>query len=477
MEGHNGKAQTPQVSSLPSERSRLRLTSSPSTRTDKQLHAQTALPLTLIPIRIDLNIPSFTPAAPLPLPSDALSYGINPTLPVYRTPEATTAYKLSDVFLWNLHETLVTPDMFALGLVHDLDLPNPTGTAMEIAVQIRRQLEEHATIALHPLFQTSPSNSHDLQTNGTIPKPLPTNHASTPLPLTNGTSSTPQPNGHPSTPQPLLTEPITAVASRAPPPSGPSPVLNPDDTYRCIISLSIYLQNRLLTDKFEWSLLHPPGFAELFSKQTVADLGLPAEWVPVMAHAIYEAVLKLKKEACESGGVLVGAVDGGNGLDNGAALGADGWRYDEEGLCAEWAPGVERLSKEEIEKREGDRERQIRRMRRETARFTSSAVLQPQYLQPSTPGYFDQPAEGEAMGRGERSKKKRRFRSLSPVGRVGTPGGRGTPDAGGYGGAGATSQLNEAERQIWRCSHCMVHGSAVWGVKDGPIGPRVSVFD
>ena len=199
-----------------------------------------------------------------------------------------------------------------------------------------------------------------------------------------------------------------------------------------------------------------------------------------MAHAIYEAVLKIKKEACESGGVLVGAVDGGNGLDNlSAGEGVEGWRYDEEGLCTEWEPRVERLSKEEIEKREGDRERQIRRMRRETARFsTVTALQQPQSLQPSTPGYFDQPAEGEAMGRGERSKKKRRFRSLSPAGRVGTPGGRGTPDAGGGyggGGGGGISQLNEAERQIWRCSHCMVHGSAVGGVRDGPLGARVSL--
>lgn len=30
------------------------------------------------------------------------------------------------------------------------------------------------------------------------------------------------------------------------------------------------------------------------------------------------------------------------------------------------------------------------------------------------------------------------------------------------------------ERQTWRCSHCLVHGSAVWAVRDGPIGPRVT---
>ena len=29
------------------------------------------------------------------------------------------------------------------------------------------------------------------------------------------------------------------------------------------------------------------------------------------------------------------------------------------------------------------------------------------------------------------------------------------------------------ERTTWRCSHCLVHGSAVWAVRDGPNGPRV----
>ena len=31
------------------------------------------------------------------------------------------------------------------------------------------------------------------------------------------------------------------------------------------------------------------------------------------------------------------------------------------------------------------------------------------------------------------------------------------------------------ERQTWRCSHCFVHGSAAWAVRDGSNGPRVRV--
>ena len=113
-----------------------------------------------------------------------------------------------------------------------------------------------------------------------------------------------------------------------------------------------------------------------------------------------------------------------------------GWRVDPEGLADEWEPKLERLSKEEIEKREGDRERQLRRLRRETARFSSTSNMaggMPEQRGPPPPA-----AEEETpMGRGERSKKKRRFRSLSPQG-------RGTPEVGnsGYGGGGAGS-LNE----------------------------------
>ena len=199
--------------------------------------------------------------------------------------------------------------------------------------------------------------------------------------------------------------------------------LNPDDAYRCIVSLNVNIMNKLYTDKFEWSLLHPPGHAETFAKQTCADLGLAPEWVTANAHAIYEAVLRLKKEACENGGLV-----GYGELDNDCAEGADaGWRYEPERLGEDWEPKIEILSKEEIDRREGDRERQVRRQRRETARFSSTANMisgLPQADYFTNPDMSDQP-----MGRGERSKKKRRFRSVSPTARD-------TPDAGYGGGTG-----------------------------------------
>lgn len=402
----------------------------------------------------------------------------------------------------------MTPDEFALSFVRDLDLPNQSALAMAISQQIRTQLEEYAGIAMHPLFHTQPRKASQHITNGAIgtqtsqtmlngssrdgtPRPAVGASISRPSSTAPATPGATTPAA--STPRPItLSNGAIVTATASPAPQGPNiesseplpedPYLNPDDTYRCIITLSIYLSSRLYQDKFEWSLLHPPGAAEAFAKQTCADMGLSGEWVLAITHAIYEAVLRLKKEACEGGILMIGGGAWGQGeIDNQAvrAEEAAGWRYDADDFGAEWEPKFEALSKEEIEKREGDRERQLRRLRRETARFSSTAGMQPTAREQEAMmrgSYFDMPGttggdETPSMGRGERSKKKRRFRSLSPVAKALTT--EGTSSAG-TGWGGEANRLHEYERQTWRCKHCLVWGSAVWAVRDGPYGPRVS---
>ncbi|POR36543.1 Chromatin structure-remodeling complex subunit SFH1 [Tolypocladium paradoxum] len=451
-----------------------------SVRSDQQNAAQANLPLTLIPIRIDLDVPQFIPQAPFPPPNPN---AVDISMPQYRQGELTVPYKLRDIFCWNLHETLITTDQFAQTLAQDLDLPNRAGVVAEISKQIRTQLEEYAGVALHPLFHTEqhapapPQAATTGGANGTAvgtPRPsmLLKSREDSPASLARGLSrpDTPAQTGGPGTPSqapaPNGTAEVAPNATAEATPILPdSDDYNPDDTYRCVINLNLNLSSMLYTDKFEWSLLHPPGTAEAFAKITCADLGLTGEWIPAMTHAIYEAVLRLKKEACEAGGLVTGWGGVQQELPNDAANSAEaGWRYDPDHLADDWEPKVEFLSKEEMEKREGDRERQVRRLRRETARFSSTAGMLG-----GTP--FGAPAdlEEERMGRGERSKKKRRFRSLSPLARGGTPGGRGTPDVGGYGGGGA---LTDVERTTWRCFHCRIWGTSVWAVRDGPAGPR-----
>ncbi|PNS19870.1 hypothetical protein CAC42_7837 [Sphaceloma murrayae] len=465
--------------------------------TEKQVQVQAVLPTNLVPIRIDLNIAPFQPDPPLPKPSDLRERGLDENHPAYRVPEITPEYRLKDYFLWNLHEALMTPDQFAKVLVDDLDFPTgPTGIVPDrkqqlinsIAQQIRSQLEEHAGVELHPFF--SKEKLQPAQTIAPAPAPsavkpaLSRNQSGTPLPSTpsvaqkSGLHGVTVPVGAPpangiesSTPATPLADgkDLTIVAEHI------NPVLNPEDVHRCVITISLNMQNRLLSDKFEWSLLHPPGLPEMFAKQTCADLGLSGEWIPALAHSIYEAVLKLKKDVVENGGSLPGVV--GSGVtqwgeieneaaevhgDGSLAIGEGaGWRYDQDVLGAEWEPRVEVLSKDEIEKREGDRERQLRRMRRDMA---ARAAPQPSQRESFYGGLGEMGGDEERMGRGERAKKKRRFRSLSPVGRD-------SPDlAAAFGGE--AGKLSETERQTWRCSHCQVWGTAVWSVRDGPNGSR-----
>jgi chromatin structure-remodeling complex subunit SFH1 len=444
-------------------------------RSDQQTASQASLPMTLIPIRIDLDIPSFIPPAPFPPPNPN---SVDISLPQYRPQEMTAPYKLRDIFCWNLHETLITTDQFAQALAQDLDLPNRALAVAEISKQIRTQLEEYAGVALHPLFHANEQTAVPTQAPTSVAAGTPADSTRTgglvlksreesPASAARGISrpDTPAQNGAAATPSQAAATQVPDVTAEATPILPDSDDYNPDDTYRCIINLNMNLASMLYTDKFEWSLLHPPGTAEAFAKTTCADLGLTGEWIPAMTHAIYEAVLRLKKEACEAGGLVAGWGGLQQELPNDAAHGSEaGWRYDPDHLADDWEPKIEILSKEDMEKREGDRERQVRRLRRETARFSSTAGLLG-----GTPFGAVVEVEEERMGRGERSKKKRRFRSLSPLARSGTPGGRGTPDVGGYGGGGA---LSDPERSTWRCSHCRVWGTSVWAVRDGPAGPR-----
>ncbi|KAF4123926.1 chromatin structure-remodeling complex subunit SFH1 [Geosmithia morbida] len=462
-------------------------------KTDQQNAAQAGLPLTLIPIRIDLDIPSFIPPPAFPPPPDPNSTDLS--LPQYRAQDLTAPYKLRDIFCWNLHETLITTDQFAQTLAQDLDLPHRHLIIPEISKQIRTQLEEYSGVALHPLFHTEASATTASTTTAAAQQqkqsqqqpqqrklgPAVAAAAAAEIaaqPLVDPSSPSPAPTRGTGTPRPAPETPGAGAAEKAPkvtasaePIPSDSDDYNPDDAYRCIINLNLNLSSMLYTDKFEWSLLHPPGTAEAFARTTCTDLGLTGEWIPAMTHAIYEAVLRLKKEACEAGGMVAGWGGLQQELPNDAAQGTEaGWRYDPDHLADDWEPKVEILTKEDMEKREGDRERQVRRLRRETARFSSTTGLLGGHPFGTVPPHLD--VEEERMGRGERSRKKRRFRSLSPSDRSGTPGAvgaRGTPDAGGYGGGGA---LTDHERAAWRCAHCRIWGSCVWAVRDGPAGPK-----
>ncbi|GMM38104.1 Sfh1 protein [Saccharomycopsis crataegensis] len=192
--------------------------------------------------------------------------------------------RIVDFFMWNLHETLLTPEKFAEIMCQDLEFS--AGVQQQIANSIQLQLDDY-------------SQSMPIQ-------------------------------------------------------------LAEDLHIHVVIDLTVNLEKQFYDDKFEWDLTCSEGLTpEQFAEIVVADLGISREFYPAIAHALHEAIINSKKDALE--GRLPQEVV------NGAAYGREaGWRFDPENLGQEWCPTVETLTQQEIEKREMEKQRNMRRMKRDT---------------------------------------------------------------------------------------------------------------
>jgi chromatin structure-remodeling complex subunit SFH1 len=139
-------------------------------------------------------------------------------------------------------------------------------------------------------------------------------------------------------------------------------------------------------DNIEWDLLSPLT-PEVFARTLCAELGLSGEAVPLIAHAVHEELVKHKKDAVEWG--VIGG-DRGKDLNpelrdkTGLGLAATRWTKEGRGpkplrsVWRDWQEAeefrtrFEILTAEEAERRDYERERASRRLRRETSKFQSS---------------------------------------------------------------------------------------------------------
>ncbi|KZT44432.1 SNF5-domain-containing protein [Sistotremastrum suecicum HHB10207 ss-3] len=285
------------------------------------LDAQAAKPSNLVPIRVELE---------------------------------TDQYRIRDCFVWNVNEQLITPQQFAKIFCADLELPvHPY--VEQVTAAIRSQVEEHEGIA-----------SMDLSVD-------------------------PDDEG-------------SAEGDELP-------------DCRVILAIDVQIGTRHLMDTIEWDLsssLTPENFALTLC----ADLGLTGEAAPLVAHAVHEELLKHKRDAVEWG-IIGGDREEPSAMDRtstavtdsqererardksglgllkdktGLGLGVGGftgragrdaasrapktlrgvWR--DWGEAEEWRTRFEELTPEEVERREIERERASRRLRRETSKFQSSNI-------------------------------------------------------------------------------------------------------
>ena len=148
-----------------------------------------------------------------------------------------------------------------------------------------------------------------------------------------------------------------------------------------------------MKDVIEWDLLSPLT-PESFAQQLCMDLGLSGEAIPLVAHAVHEELVKHKRDAVEWG--VIGASpndpsdetkrDRTSLLKDKTGLGLSWGRAPKDGrgprplksVWRDWQESeefrtrFEELTAEEVERREVERERATRRLRRETSKFQTS---------------------------------------------------------------------------------------------------------
>ncbi|KAJ3871601.1 hypothetical protein F5051DRAFT_423146 [Lentinula edodes] len=298
-------------------------------------------------------------------PMFALDYGPNYTLippthpnpiliPVrleFDVPEL--GLHIRDVFLWNLHEpsASITPEVFAAQFCRDLDIGVDPYEEM-VARQIRAQVEDARGEAWVGWMDSLPMLVEDDEGD---------------------------------------TEYIEDQDS--------SLIQNTNPECRVILSLDVQISTHHLTDHIEWDLLSPLT-PEAFSLQLCTDLGLSGEAIPLIVHAVHEELCRHRRDVVDwgvlgahpplnlipgnggSGGDSEGTVKDRTGLGLGSlgrpARERDGrypkplrsaWRDWAE--AEEYATRWEVLSPEEVERREVERERAGRRLRRETSKWRS----------------------------------------------------------------------------------------------------------
>ena len=135
--------------------------------------------------------------------------------------------RLRDTFTWNLHDRVVSPDLFAQQLVEDLKLPlEDCGPLIQqISSTLQEQIQDyypHVFVQDEALDQHLPYHAYK------------------------------------------------------------------DDEMRITIKLNITIGQHTLVDQFEWEINNPSNSPEVFARQMTRDLSLAGEFTTAIAHSIRE---------------------------------------------------------------------------------------------------------------------------------------------------------------------------------------------
>ncbi|WWC60528.1 uncharacterized protein I303_103102 [Kwoniella dejecticola CBS 10117] len=336
---------------------------------EELLEKEADRPELLVPITIDLDIPTLDPN----------SQGI----------------RIKDRFLWNINEPFIDPLQFAQIFCDDVSISRDYATT--ISELIKNQLEESQN-ALEIDISNEDANEDDViwssededevETPGTDvimaldPSVEPADGtAKGDKPKSNGTTGEVG-NGDKSTPAPVEKEKEQEEEQEDPEEEKEMEKEKEWEEADCriIVNLDVQIYTHILRDRIEWDLSStlPPL---LFAKQYCKELGLTGEAIPLITWAIHEELLKHKKDALEldmfkgthpeeqvkfektGNHPRTNLATTRRGYSTGKTKGLNGvWRdwFDRD----EYAPVLVELTFEEIIQREQERLRESRRVMR-----------------------------------------------------------------------------------------------------------------
>ncbi|KAL8276149.1 hypothetical protein RQP46_011443 [Phenoliferia psychrophenolica] len=247
------------------------------------------------------------------------------------------AYKLRDTFTWNIRETLLTPEVFASHLCEDLRLPHHP-FFKEIVAQIKRHIEDaHVT------------EDYIAHVGDDLAEVREENRAWFESERKRRRVEQEEDDEDENDEVPVTLRELEKQDGK-------------DEELRVLIKLDITLDSFQLVDRFEWDISDPHNSPEEFAEVFVADLGLGGEFRTAVAHSIREQIDVYVKSLC-----LLGHVTGYPVPDDDLRREFlpplfEPFRSE----VGDFQPVLSQLSPDEIERNDKEREREVRRKRRQT---------------------------------------------------------------------------------------------------------------
>ncbi|SCV68409.1 BQ2448_530 [Microbotryum intermedium] len=299
-------------------------------------------------------------------------------------------YRLRDTFTWNLRETMVTPEIFASHLCEDLRLPY-AHFYKEVVAQIKRAIEDaqmtenydaylgddlgHTKEMNRRWFQQGQHKLTDEdQPDGEVgldvslrARQSALERAEEPIEMNHE-----QMNDHP-IPKPL-TDGVLGVGDDFAPREASVVVEGASDApahfdiyaneeLRVTIKLDITIDSVQLVDQFEWDLSDAQNSPEEFAETFATELGLNGDFQTAICHSIREQLDVFTRSLCILGhaqGLLVPDEELRRQFLTPVS---EPIRTES---AADYTPLLNQLTPDEVDRNDKEREREVRRKRRQT---------------------------------------------------------------------------------------------------------------